>query len=113
MRKRDPIESAIRTILSEFGEDPHEEGIQKTPHRVAESLRFLTKGYGENVMEIMGSAQYQEEEYDEIVLVKDIEIFSLCMHHLLPFFGRCHIGYIPNGKIIGLSKLPRIVEVFS
>jgi GTP cyclohydrolase I len=97
----DPIAGAVRKLIAEIGEDPDREGILNTPARVAKSLRFLTSGY------------HQDIAYDEMVIVKDIEIFSMCEHHLLPFFGRCHVAYVPNGKVIGLSKIPRIVDVFA
>ncbi len=106
------IEDALRTILRELGEDPEREGLSKSPARVARSLRFLTSGYAQDVDKVLNGAFYSVD-YDEMVIVKDIEMFSLCEHHLLPFFGRCHIAYIPNKKVIGLSKLPRLVDVFA
>ncbi len=108
----DPIEGLTRSLLKELGENTDRDGLRRTPRRVAESLRFLTQGYQKNIEAVINDAIY-EEDHDEMVLVKDIEFFSLCEHHLLPFFGQCHIAYIPKGKIIGLSKIPRIVEVFS
>ena len=108
----DPMESAIRKLIAEIGEDPDREGILKTPARVAKSLRFLTSGYRQDLDKVLNGALYSVE-YDEMVIVKDIEIFSMCEHHLLPFFGRCHVAYVPNGKVIGLSKIPRIVDVFA
>jgi GTP cyclohydrolase I len=108
----DPITEAVRTLLREVGEDPEREGILKTPARVARSLRFLTSGYQQDVDKVLNGALYSVA-YDEMVIVKDIEVFSLCEHHLLPFFGRCHVAYIPNGKVIGLSKIPRLVDVFA
>ena len=108
----DPIEGLTRSLLAEIGENPDRDGLRRTPRRVAESLRFLTQGYEKSIETVINNAIY-EEDYDEMVLVKDIEFFSLCEHHLLPFFGQCHIAYIPNGKIIGLGKIPRIVDVFS
>jgi GTP cyclohydrolase I len=108
----DPIENSIRRIIREIGEDPRRDGLLKTPKRVAESIRFLTSGYQQNVEEVLNGALY-EVAYDEMVIVKDIEIFSLCEHHLLPFFGRCHVAYIPTDKVIGLSKIPRLVDVFA
>src|SRR5579864_5724265 len=108
----DVLEEAVRTVLSELGEDSNREGLLKTPHRVAESLRYLTHGYAEDVDKVLNRALFTVC-YDEMVIVKDIEIFSLCEHHLLPFFGRCHVAYIPTTKVIGLSKLPRVVDVFA
>jgi len=108
----DPIGAAIRKVLAEVGEDPDREGIQKTPERVAKSLRFLTSGYQQDVDRVLNGALYSVA-YDEMVIVKDIEVFSLCEHHLLPFFGRCHVAYVPNGRVIGLSKIPRVVDVFA
>ena len=99
-------------VLSELGEDPAREGLIKTPERVAKAMQYLTKGYSENGAAILRSAMF-EEKYSEMVLVKDIELYSLCEHHMLPFIGKAHIAYIPNGRIIGLSKLPRIVDVFA
>ena len=108
----DPIAGAVRKMIAEIGEDPDREGIQKTPARVAKSLRFLTSGYHHDIDKVINGALYSVA-YDEMVIVKDIEIFSMCEHHLLPFFGRCHVAYVPNGKVIGLSKIPRIVDVFA
>jgi GTP cyclohydrolase I len=108
----DPIAEAVRNLLREVGEDPAREGVLETPARVARSLRFLTSGYQQDVDKVLNGALYSVA-YDEMVIVKDIEVFSLCEHHLLPFFGRCHVAYIPNGKVIGLSKIPRLVDVFA
>jgi GTP cyclohydrolase I len=108
----DPIAEAMRNVLRELGENPEREGILKTPARVAKSLRFLTNGYHQDVDDVLNGALYSVA-YDEMVIVKDIEVFSLCEHHLLPFFGRCHVAYIPNGKVIGLSKIPRLIDVFA
>jgi GTP cyclohydrolase I len=108
----DPIAGAIRKMIAEIGEDPDREGLTKTPARVAKSLRFLAGGYQQDVDKVLNGALYSVA-YDEMVIVKDIEVFSLCEHHLLPFFGRCHVAYVPNGKVIGLSKIPRIVDVFA
>ena len=108
----DPIESAMRGILKHLGEDPSRDGLVATPRRVAKSLRFLTSGYRQDVDKVLNGALF-DVCYDEMVIVKDIEVFSLCEHHLLPFFGRCHVAYIPSNKVIGLSKLPRVVDVFA
>jgi GTP cyclohydrolase IA len=102
----------IRSILTELGEDPSRDGLMKTPERVDRSLRYLTSGYQKNADELLNSALF-DVAYDEMVIVKDIEVFSLCEHHLLPFFGKCHVAYIPNGKVIGLSKIPRLVDMFA
>ena len=102
----------IKSLLSEIGENPKREGLLKTPERVAKSMKFLTNGYDKNPAEILKSAMFAED-YNQMVLVKDIELYSLCEHHMLPFFGKAHIAYIPNGHIVGLSKIPRIVDVFA
>jgi GTP cyclohydrolase IA len=99
-------------VLRELGEDPARDGLIKTPERVAKAMQYLTKGYSENGAAILRSAMF-EEKYSEMVLVKDIELYSLCEHHMLPFIGKAHIAYIPNGRIVGLSKLPRIVDVYA
>lgn len=106
------IAAHVEAILSLIGEDPTREGLLKTPSRVAKALQFLTKGYGENGKEIIKSAIF-DEKYQQMVIVKDIELFSMCEHHMLPFIGKCHIAYIPNGKITGLSKLARVVETYA
>jgi len=106
------FEELIHEMLARLGEDPEREGLLRTPVRVHRSLEFLTKGYNEDPLTLLNGALFTVE-YDEMVIVKDIEMFSLCEHHMLPFFGKVHVAYIPNGKVIGLSKLPRLVEVFA
>jgi GTP cyclohydrolase I len=106
------IAGHVKAILSLLGEDPEREGLQKTPVRVAKSLQFLTKGYAQSGEEIIKSAIF-DEEYQQMVLVKDIELYSMCEHHILPFIGKCHVAYIPNGKITGLSKIARVVETYA
>ncbi|XP_005091649.1 GTP cyclohydrolase 1-like [Aplysia californica] len=108
----DEMASLYKQIITHLGEDPNRQGLLKTPQRVAKAMMFFTKGYRENVAEILNDAIF-DEGHDEIVLVKNIEMFSLCEHHLVPFMGKVHIGYLPNNKILGLSKLARIVEVYS
>ena len=112
LKTPDRLQETVRATLRELGEDPDREGLLKTPERVAESLRFLTSGYHKDVKKVLNDAVYSVA-YDEMVIVKDIEIFSMCEHHLLPFFGRCHVAYIPTKKVIGLSKIPRLVDVFA
>ncbi len=102
----------IRDIIVELGEDPEREGLVKTPERVERSLRFLTRGYHQNLDEVVNGALF-EAESDDMVIVRNIEFFSMCEHHMLPFFGKCHVGYIPNKKIIGVSKIARIVDMFA
>ena len=102
----------IKSVLSEIGENADREGLIKTPERVAKSIEFLTNGYNQDPAKIIQSAMFAEE-YSQMVIVKDIEIYSLCEHHMLPFFGKAHIAYIPDGHIVGLSKMPRIVDIFS
>ncbi len=109
---RQKIEVMVKDLLNEIGENPDREGLIRTPHRVAKAYEFLTQGYHQDIEEVLNNAIF-EEKYDEMVLVKDIDFYSMCEHHMLPFFGKAHIAYIPNGKIVGLSKLPRIVDVFS
>lgn len=106
------VQSKYSQIISQIGEDPDREGLVKTPERAAKAIQFLTQGYQQDAEAILKSALFHEV-YNEMVLVKDIELYSLCEHHMLPFFGKAHIAYIPNGKIVGLSKLPRVVDVFS
>jgi GTP cyclohydrolase I len=112
LMKRDALEGLVAQVLSALGEDPKREGLLQTPHRVAKAYEFLTEGYRQDVAKVLNGAIFNER-YSEMVIVKEIDFFSLCEHHMLPFFGRAHIAYIPNGKIVGLSKIPRIVEVFS
>ncbi len=106
------IKELIKELLIQIGENPEREGLIRTPERVARAYEFLSRGYRQNVHDIMNKAVFVEK-YDEMVIVKDIDFYSLCEHHLLPFFGKVHMAYIPNGKIIGLSKIPRLVEVFA
>lgn len=106
------MQKLFRDLLVKLGEDPEREGLQKTPERMEKAYHFLTSGYQEDAKNILERAVFSEK-YDEMVVVKDVDIYSLCEHHLLPFFGKCHVAYIPDGKIIGLSKIPRIIEVFS
>ncbi len=106
------LEPLIARMLTLLGESPARRGLERTPERVARALEFFTKGYAQNVRDIINGALFPIE-YDEMVIVRDIDFYSLCEHHLLPFFGKCHIGYIPDKQVVGLSKMPRIVEVFS
>lgn len=106
------ISNHYEDILGRLGENPKREGLEKTPERVAKALQYLTHGYDLNPAEILESALFNEE-YDEMVIVKDIEVYSMCEHHMLPFFGKAHVAYIPNGKIVGLSKIPRVVDAFA
>ena len=112
VRRAEALESLVKEMLCQLGEDPEREGLIKTPDRVSRSLRFLTSGYKQDVDKILNGALYTVT-CDEMVLVKNIELFSLCEHHLLPFFGSCHVAYIPRGKVIGLSKIPRLVDLFA
>ena len=106
------FDELVRLMLLELGEDPARDGLLKTPERVERSLRWLTRGYDLSVAEVIGDAVF-EEDHHNMVIVKDIEMYSMCEHHMLPFFGKVHIAYVPDGKIVGLSKLPRVVEVFA
>ena len=106
------MQDLVRRLLAELGEDPDREGLVRTPKRVDKALRFLTSGYSANIDEVLNDALFTVD-YSEMVIVKDIDFYSLCEHHLLPFFGKCHIAYIPSTRVIGLSKIPRLVDVFS
>ena len=108
----DSLAPLVQTMLREIGEDPEREGLLRTPARVADAMRFLTQGYSQDLEALVNGAVF-EEQVDELVVVKDIELYSLCEHHMVPFFGKCHVGYLPRGKIIGLSKIPRLVDVFA
>lgn len=108
----DPIAPLVHLLLEEIGEDPSRPGLHRTPSRVAGSLRFLLGGYAQDLKELINGAIF-EEPYSEMVVVRDIEVYSLCEHHLLPFFGKAHVAYIPDGRIVGLSKIPRIVDMFA
>jgi len=112
MDKSKEFESAVKTMLQIIGEDPNREGLEKTPHRVYKAFEFMTKGYRQDPKEILNEALF-ESSNDEMVLIKDIEFYSMCEHHLLPIIGRAHVAYIPDGKVVGLSKIPRMVEVFA
>jgi GTP cyclohydrolase I len=109
---QEKVKGLVKTLLTEIGEDPEREGLLSTPTRVAKAYEFLTRGYQQDIDEVLNGAIFNEK-YDEMVLVKNIDFYSLCEHHLLPFYGKVHVAYIPNGKIVGLSKVPRIVEVFA
>ena len=106
------MQELIRQLLAELGEDPSREGLLDTPKRVEKSLRFLTSGYSADVDTVLNNALFTVD-YNEMVIVKDIDFYSLCEHHLLPFFGKCHVAYIPQGRVIGLSKIPRLVDIFA
>jgi GTP cyclohydrolase I len=106
------IAANVREMLGHLGEDPHREGLLKTPDRVERALRFLTQGYDKDVDSLLNEALFTVS-YDEMVLVKDIDFFSMCEHHMLPFYGRAHVAYLPNGKVVGLSKIPRLVDMFA
>ena len=109
----DELGETVATLIEHLGENPDREGLLDTPRRVAESLRYLTEGYSTDPSTVVGDALFALDGYDDMVLVKDIAFYSLCEHHLLPFFGRVHIGYVPEGRIVGLSKLPRLVDMYS
>ena len=107
-----PFQTLVHEMLEQLGEDPKREGLRQTPARVEASLKWLTRGYGMDVEEVVGDAVF-EEKHESMICVRDIEIYSMCEHHMLPFFGKAHVAYLPNGKIVGLSKIPRVVEVFA
>ena len=111
--ERNPeLERLIREVLKEIGENPDREGLERTPERVAKAYRYLTSGYRQDASEVLNGALFTEE-YDEMVVVKDIDFYSVCEHHVLPFFGKCHVAYMPSRKIVGLSKIARLVEMYS
>ncbi len=112
MQVTDDVKERYKNIIEDLGEDTKRDGLLKTPERAAKAMQFLTQGYDQNPVDILTGAMFKES-YNEMVIVKDIELYSLCEHHILPFFGKVHIAYIPNGYIVGLSKLPRIVDVFA
>ena len=106
------MQDLIRRLLAELGEDPTREGLQDTPKRVEQAFRFLTSGYGADIDQVLNNALFSVD-YSEMVIVKDVDFYSLCEHHLLPFFGKCHVAYIPSNRVIGLSKIPRLIDVFA
>lgn len=112
MKVTDDVKERYENIIKDLGEDINRDGLQKTPERASKAMQFLTQGYHQDAADILKSAMFKES-YNEMVIVKDIELYSLCEHHILPFFGKAHVAYIPNGYIVGLSKIPRIVDVFS
>jgi GTP cyclohydrolase I len=109
---KNPVQEAVRAVLLGIGEDPEREGLDRTPERVERALRFLTKGYAEDPKALIGEALFTVT-YDEMVIIKDIDVFSMCEHHLLPFHGKAHVAYLPDGKVVGLSKIPRLVDMFA
>ena len=109
----DAIEGYVREILKHMGEDPDREGLLKTPYRVARAFEYLTKGYQQDPKEVINDAIFTEEDYSEMIVVKDIDFFSMCEHHILPFFGRANVAYIPNKRIVGISKVARLVDVYA
>ena len=110
--KEEELEDHYRSIISNLGENPEREGLKKTPERVAKAMKFLTHGYDINPDDLINQAIFHDE-YSEMVIVKDIEVYSMCEHHMLPFFGKAHVAYIPDGKIVGLSKIPRVIDAYS
>ncbi len=112
MSRSSPVRDQVRQILAGIGEDPTREGLLKTPERVEKALRFLTQGYTQDAETVLNQALFSVE-YDEMVIIKDIDLFSLCEHHLLPFYGKAHVAYLPDGKVAGLSKIPRLVDMFA
>jgi len=112
LMNNDTMKTLVKELLVQIGEDPEREGLLNTPKRVTKSYEFLTSGYKKDISEVLNNAIF-EEKYDEMVIVKNIDFYSLCEHHMLPFWGKVHVAYIPNGKIVGLSKIPRLVEVFA
>jgi GTP cyclohydrolase I len=110
---RTEAEEAVRTLLRYVGEDPEREGLERTPHRVASALQFLTRGYTQDPKDAINGALFSEAEYQEMILCKDLDFYSLCEHHMLPFFGKAHVAYLPNKRIVGLSKVPRMVEIYA
>lgn len=110
--KNDPLEQIVKDALKQIDPDPQREGMKRTPERVARAFRFLTKGHEQDPSEILLRGSFKEN-YNQMVLVKDVDFYSICEHHLLPFYGKCHVAYIPNGRVIGLSKIPRVIDVFA
>jgi len=110
---RAEAEEAVRTLLRYIGEDPEREGLERTPYRVASAMQFLARGYNQDPKDAINGALFSEAEYQEMILCKDLDFYSLCEHHMLPFFGKAHVAYLPNKRIVGLSKVPRMVEIFA